>query len=959
MGVISMRHIYLAVLFLACLGGIALSQIAQGPASGSIAGGAIVSTDNFENYDAPVGPIVFHEHPEVPLSLPRGSTPPTGPEGSNYFEDVSVRPGSLPPGPPPITLASFQGNNQTGGFPPDPILAVGPNHIMHLVNSSFRISDKNGNTLKTIGANAWFNSVLPSSGPFDPKVFYDTHANRWVMIWDNQNDQTQTAYFLVSVSDDDNPLGVWFNWALPSNVYGSTPSGTWQDYESGGYDTRAYYITGRHFGFSSGYFGNAVRVMPKQQFLGTTPGPITWWDFWALRDNFGNDVDGIRPSFVLSNPNEYYLFGPPSTSSGTYFALYRITNPLATPSISCVHVPAVAWSNAPNAGQLGGGQAIEAGGSRVRQEVIYRDSSLWAAHSINNGGYSSVRYVRVNVPTNTTIEDAAMGAFGYWHFYPSLAVDKDNNIGITFSRSGETEYAGAYFTWRLAADAAGTFRPTEVMRAGAGNYVVLGSGRNRWGDYMGSALDPADKNNIWFLTEYAAGTNQFAVWVHGTRFVPYPAARLASSRTAIDYGKREAGTRSDTVSISIVNHGATTLSISSIAVSHPSYHLLNVPSLPLNLATYDSTSFRVYFGPTAHGVVADTIRIASNDPTNPVAKISLLGKGVVIGQAQAGVMYAVSTALPTAQLYSVSTFSGQATAIGPLGVNELQGLAIRPTTKEIYATFAGASATDFYRVSSGFGDVLPVRTVPIGNMRAIAFRSDGVLFGGTTTGRLYRVNLETGDTVFVGQADGVNYSGLAFSPTSGLLWASVRPIFTGRDRIFIVNPNNGDTTLVGATGDNAITPYIAFGPTGVLYGLKGTSTQTNTIIQIDTITAAGTLVGSTGVAGLMAISMRTDSLVAVPEQRGAELPVRFALAQNYPNPFNPTTTVEFTVKNAEFVELKVFDMLGREVTTLVNEVLAPGTYSVAWDAGGFTTGVYLYRMRAGEFMATRKMLLVK
>lgn len=88
-------------------------------------------------------------------------------------------------------------------------------------------------------------------------------------------------------------------------------------------------------------------------------------------------------------------------------------------------------------------------------------------------------------------------------------------------------------------------------------------------------------------------------------------------------------------------------------------------------------------------------------------------------------------------------------------------------------------------------------------------------------------------------------------------------------------------------------------------------------------------------------------------------PAGFALEQNYPNPFNPVTTIIYRVVSREFVELKVFDLLGREVTTLVNEAKLPGTYQVLWDARDFPSGVYLCRMRAGAFLAARKIILAK
>jgi hypothetical protein len=959
-----MKYMYIVVLSLLLCTAAGFGQIAQGPASGSVASGVIQNTDNFESLDGPGinEPLHVHRHPpfnEAPM--PPNMPAPTAPEGSNVFHDPSVNP-HAPDSPPPITLASFQGNNQTSGFPPDPIIAVGPNHIMHLVNSSFRISTKSGTTLKTISANAWFQSTLPNSGPFDPKVFFDFHANRWVMVWDNQNDATQTAYFLVSVSDDDNPLGVWFNWALPSNVYGSTPSGTWQDYQGAGYDRDAYYITGRHFGFVSGYFGNAVRIMPKAQFLGGTPGAITWWDFWALRDANGVDVDGIRPAIVLSAPNEYYLAGPPSLSGGSYFALFRITNPLGTPAISCVTVPATAWSNAPAAGQPNGVQPFESGGSRVRHEPIYRDSSLWMAHSVGDAGFSNVRYVRINVPTNTTIEDVSFGAPGYYHFYPALAVDKDNNLGITFTRSSFSEFAGAYYTWRFASDPLGTLRPTELMRAGASTYVVTGGdGRNRWGDYMGAALDPADRNALWFLTEYVAATNTFGVWVHGIRLAPYTGARVASTVATRDFGRVEVGLSSDSMEIKINNIGSSTLTISSITKSNAAMNLFSLPSFPVNLATFDSLKFRVFFRPSAHGVVTDTIRIASNDAGTPTFRIPIQGKGVVIGRAAVGTLYGASGAPDTSRLYRINVNTGAATRIGETGVTEIQSLSIHPTTQELYGIVTTSTSSQLYRVSAAGGDALPARSIPLGNIRAIAFASDGTLWGGNNSGRLYRINITTGDTTFIGaHASTLVYASFSVNPITGKLWASVRPPIVNRDQIYTVNTTSGAATLVGVTGGNNITPAIAFDGRGRLYGLKGTATQIDTLIVIDTTTAFGTRIGPMGFAGIQAMAMRSDSVTSVREV-AAEVPATFSLEQNYPNPFNPETKIRFTIPSrAEgYVSLRIYDMLGREVATLVDEQLKAGTFEAAFDATHLATGTYLYRLRAGAFTETKKMILLR
>ena len=85
----------------------------------------------------------------------------------------------------------------------------------------------------------------------------------------------------------------------------------------------------------------------------------------------------------------------------------------------------------------------------------------------------------------------------------------------------------------------------------------------------------------------------------------------------------------------------------------------------------------------------------------------------------------------------------------------------------------------------------------------------------------------------------------------------------------------------------------------------------------------------------------------------------FALDQNYPNPFNPSTKINYSIKEKSNVELKIFDLLGSEIATLVNEEKSPGNYEVFFDASKSSSGVYLYSIKAGSFVQTRKMLLMK
>jgi len=98
-----------------------------------------------------------------------------------------------------------------------------------------------------------------------------------------------------------------------------------------------------------------------------------------------------------------------------------------------------------------------------------------------------------------------------------------------------------------------------------------------------------------------------------------------------------------------------------------------------------------------------------------------------------------------------------------------------------------------------------------------------------------------------------------------------------------------------------------------------------------------------------------------------EIPDQFSLSQNYPNPFNPSTKIKFAIPLSRgvseglgvFTKLLIYDMLGREIAVLVNEQLSPGIYEVNWNAGSYTSGVYFYKLQAGDFAETKKMVLVK
>lgn len=100
-------------------------------------------------------------------------------------------------------------------------------------------------------------------------------------------------------------------------------------------------------------------------------------------------------------------------------------------------------------------------------------------------------------------------------------------------------------------------------------------------------------------------------------------------------------------------------------------------------------------------------------------------------------------------------------------------------------------------------------------------------------------------------------------------------------------------------------------------------------------------------------------ITSVEEEQTDEIPTEFWLSQNYPNPFNPQTSIQYAVSNRQFVSLKVYDILGNEIETLVNEEKPKGSYEVTWHAANLPSGVYFYQLKAGSYVETKKMILMK
>lgn len=944
----------------------------QGPATGNEASGVVLNTESFS--DSPIGSNDVKEfisrnndYVEPPIFLDHNVDLSNYP--SVYTEDITdgIRGAGI--GDNVLLLNKFDGIPQTNSIPPDPHIAVGPNHVVATVNSRFSIWDKQGNLLKSIDADAWCSPVLPNPGAFDPQIIYDHYEGRWFMLWDNNNDATQTAFFIIFVSDDDDPNGVWYGWKSDATANGNTPTTTWGDYPQVGFDDKAIYINSRQFFFSGSYLHNKIRIFNKAELYAANAGPISWKDLWDITQPGGlTRLDVIHPSYHYSTSDAHYFLWANRTGAN-FYALYEIRNPLTTPVLTGTNIIVPTYYNTPDANQLGGGTPlIASNGSHIKTAPVFRDGYLYATHSVgaaSGSPYSNVKYVKIDVTTKTVVEDAQLGATGFYYIFPTIAVDKDHNVAITFSRSADTEYIGAYYSARRNSDLPG-LSPSYELAAGQGNYVkTFGGTRNRWGDYLGIYLDPEDEYSIWLFPEYAAATNTWGTVVGQIRIQPYEGPYAYISSNTLDFGRVEVGFDGDTLTAYLANYGDTSLTISNIPDSVGAFHLISSHTFPITLETYDSMEVKFQFKPRQLGEL-DVFYPVANNSSN-FTGIDLKGYGFIVFPAESNKFFAISGFGNGGQLLNINPATGAGSNLGPSFFDDIVGLSINPKTKFVYGLRTGGTNSEVVRINAQDGDAYKLFEINLPSLFSMAFDSAGQLYVASTGGQIFSIDTTDGSYDSVSQMP-VSRVALAFNHLNNELWGSIKSIGGVRDRIIKVDLLTGDTTIVGQTGFAVNTIDLAFDELGNLFGIKGNNTTPNDFFSIDQTTGVGTLIGSVGMPDLKGLAFSTDVTTSIDEDD--EVIVReFALEQNYPNPFNPITTINFSVANTASVKLTVYNILGEAVRVLLDKEMQSGSYNVVWNADDYTgkkvsSGVYFYELKASSpdgnnFNQIRKMVLLK
>ena len=270
--------------------------------------------------------------------------------------------------------------------------------------------------------------------------------------------------------------------------------------------------------------------------------------------------------------------------------------------------------------------------------------------------------------------------------------------------------------------------------------------------------------------------------------------------------------------------------------------------------------------------------------------------------------------------------------------------------------FSTNNATSWTPITAGLGDKNIQSLATINSYVFAGTLNDGVYL--TTNNALWNFAGLTSTGIKCLAVIGTNLfaatatTGISLSTNYGSNWASVN---TGLTNLTInAMITSGTNIFVGTSGSGVFLSTDNGSnwtrDNNVNLGLTEPNIKTFTILGSNLFLATGN--GNIWWRPLSA-------MITNVEDNSNSLPINFSLQQNYPNPFNPTTKIKFGLKENAFTKLIVYDLLGREVETLIDRKLIAGYHEIEFNASSLTSGIYFYKIQAGEFFQTKKMILLK
>jgi len=401
-------------------------------------------------------------------------------------------------------------------IPPDTMGNVGLHHIVELINGRYSVRRKSDAALIKSSSldQFWRDAGVSFTGfTFDPRIVYDPFSERWFAS--SVDNSSGDNHFLLAVSKSADPTAGWLGFAIDSD---STDQ-RWADYPTLGFNKDGMYLAANMFPIpgrgAGGILPVTIVAIPKDDLLGPTPTVVRATKF----ENVSSSIIGIgvQPVVDLDNQGQpAALLSNFQTASGLLKRadiLGDIISPTLDTSGGLISVQP--FSSISSAEQPGPKQNLEiANGTIFHGNIVKQNGAMWGVQTVNRQGRGALRWFQIDADTNILLQEGLIADSQLNFYYGSIAVNKFDDVVIGFSGSSESQFVSSYAALGNTVLGTTTFGEPVQLKAGVAAYFQdFGTGRNRWGDYSATVIDPADPFTFWTFQEFVSSEDRWSTQI--------------------------------------------------------------------------------------------------------------------------------------------------------------------------------------------------------------------------------------------------------------------------------------------------------------------------------------------------------------------------------------------------------------------------------------------------------------
>ena len=418
----------------------------------------------------------------------------------------------------------FTGGSGPGFIPPDTMGAVGPDHVVELINGRAAAYSKTGvQQLAGTLDEFWIAAgVTPAGGfSFDPRVVYDAASGRFfAAAVDNGGGPNN---FLVAVSISSDPTDGWVGFQIDAD----TDDSHWADFPMLGLDNNVLTVSANMFGLDVQATTTSFLVIPKADLLAAVPAV----DNATLFENVSLSNTGFTPQPIVDLDSGTLPLPILSAINkpGGFLKTSSIGGTPSTPTLNTAGglISVTPGGGPPDIDQPGPKVDIDTGDTRfsgnvIKQQIPGRaNPSLWGAHTVNIGDRAAIEWYEIDAVTNAVVQSGTIADSSLAFNYPSIAVNDFGDVVIGFSGGGTTTFMSTYVAVGQTVGGVTVFDPVLQTHAGVADYENLDDiGRNRWGDYSATVVDPTNQSRIWTFQEFASGVDEWSIRITEILILP-------------------------------------------------------------------------------------------------------------------------------------------------------------------------------------------------------------------------------------------------------------------------------------------------------------------------------------------------------------------------------------------------------------------------------------------------------